>query len=137
MTNDNLLQYVTVAVAIIVAIISLLGNVMQFIVSPKAQKNTAQLELTQSIKTIAETYDKLLTSLNGRVAGFEEELKLNNKIIEELTKVKIDLEAKLIRQEELLEDQRKEIDKLKKELADLKKVITQPPKMRRRRDDDK
>jgi len=110
-------QWIITTIA--VALISLVGNLLQYIFYPKKSKSNAELEVAQTLRTITEAYDKLFMNLRLEIEGFEEELRLQNAVIDELRKIKDSLEEKADKQQRQLQAQNREIQRLKKQLASL------------------
>ena len=110
-------QWIITTIA--VALISLVGNLLQYIFYPKKSKSNAELEVAQTLRTITEAYDKLFMNLRLEIEGFEEELRLQNAVIDELRKIKDGLEEKADKQQRQLQAQNREIQRLKKQLASL------------------
>ena len=121
MENPDVLALVTISVAML----SLVGNLLQYVFSPKNPKTNAELEVAQTLKTITEAYDSLFSNLRLEIEGYEEEQKLQVQVIEELRKVKVVLEKKIEKQEEQLKKQGEQLEVLRTELHVLRKEYTE------------
>lgn len=104
---------------ILVALLSLLGNVMQYFRSPKKPRTEEDVDLAQSINNITEAYDNLFNNMREHILSLETEIEERNKIIDELTQVKDVLRNKVEHQQRQLDKQERQITQLKKKVREL------------------
>jgi len=99
---------------IVVAVISLLGNALQFIFPQMRGKTNRDFEMAQTLDSITDAYDKLFDNLKERIGILEEEVRGSQGLITELKAINKALEATVNKQIVLLDEQREELARFTK-----------------------
>jgi uncharacterized coiled-coil DUF342 family protein len=116
-----------------VALISLLGNFLQY-VFPKARTTSEKsLDLAQTMNNVTDSYNVLLQNLREHISSLEEQVVKSNSVISELNEtidelysVRNILEERVSTQQKQLDTQRLQIDRLQRKLKEMGKEITNP-----------
>lgn len=69
-SNNNLVYIIT----IIVAILSLVGNSLQYLFPTRKTKRDSEFDMAKTLDSVTEAYDKLFNKLNERIIVLEAEI---------------------------------------------------------------